>query len=88
MRFRRQDDDREGQFELISMTDIVFLLLIFFMISSTFVELDSHLDIQLPETAGGALAEATRSYVYREWVCKTCCCLTGHRLCWKSWQQN
>ena len=63
MRFRRQDDDREGQFELISMTDIVFLLLIFFMISSTFVELDSRLDIQLPETGGGALEEATRSYV-------------------------
>lgn len=63
MRFSRQDDDREGQFELISMTDIVFLLLIFFMISSTFVELDSHLDIQLPETQGGALEEAARSFI-------------------------
>lgn len=63
MRFSRQDDDREGQFELISMTDIVFLLLIFFMISSTFVELDSHLDIQLPETQGGALEEAARLFI-------------------------
>lgn len=63
MRFKRQDDDRGGQFELISMTDIVFLLLIFFMISTTFVDLDSQLDIQLPEAAGKALEEAGRSYV-------------------------
>ena len=45
------------------MTDIVFLLLIFFMISTTFVDLDSRLDIQLPEAGGRALAEAGRSYV-------------------------
>ena len=63
MRFKRQDDDRGGQFELISMTDIVFLLLIFFMISTTFVDLDSQLDIQLPEASGKALEEGRRSYV-------------------------
>ena len=63
MRFKRHDDDRGGQFELISMTDIVFLLLIFFMISTTFVNLDSHLDIQLPEAPGTALEESGRSYV-------------------------
>ena len=45
------------------MTDIVFLLLIFFMISTTFVDLDSRLDIQLPEAGGRPLAEAGRSYV-------------------------
>ena len=63
MRFKRTSDDRGGQFELISMTDIVFLLLIFFMISTTFVDLDSHLDIQLPEAGGRALEEGGRSYV-------------------------
>lgn len=63
MRFKRQDDDRGGQFELISMTDIVFLLLIFFMISTTFVDLESQLDIQLPEVPGRAPEEARRSYV-------------------------
>ncbi|MDE0207774.1 MAG: biopolymer transporter ExbD [Candidatus Tectomicrobia bacterium] len=63
MRFKRQDDDRGGQFELISMTDIVFLLLIFFMISTTFVDLDNQLDIQLPEAPGKALEEGRRSYV-------------------------
>ena len=63
MRFKRHADDRGGQFELISRTDIVFLLLTFFMISTTFVDLDSHLDIQLPEAPGKALDEGGQSYV-------------------------
>ena len=63
MRFKRHEDDRGGQFELISMTDIVFLLLIFFMISTTFVDLSSHLDIQLPEAPGGETVPETRSYL-------------------------
>ena len=63
MRFKRHEDDRGGQFELISMTDIVFLLLIFFMISTTFVDLGSHLDIQLPEAPGGEAEQTAQSYL-------------------------
>ena len=63
MRFKRHEDDREGQFELISMTDIVFLLLIFFMISTTFVDLSSHLDIQLPEAPGGKVEQEAQPYL-------------------------
>ena len=63
MRFKRHEDDRGGQFELISMTDIVFLLLIFFMISTTFVDLSSHLDIQLPEAPGGETQQETQPYL-------------------------
>ena len=63
MRFKRHEDDRGGQFELISMTDIVFLLLIFFMISTTFVDLSSHLDIQLPEAPGGETAQEAQPYL-------------------------
>ena len=63
MRFKRHEDDRGGQFELISMTDIVFLLLIFFMISTTFVDLSSHLDIQLPEAPGGEAAQQAQPYL-------------------------
>lgn len=63
MRFKRHEDDREGQFELISMTDIVFLLLIFFMISTTFVDLSSHLDIQLPEAPGSETEQTTQPYL-------------------------
>ena len=63
MRFKRHEDDRGGQFELISMTDIVFLLLIFFMISTTFVDLSSHLDIQLPEAPGGEAEQTAQAYL-------------------------
>lgn len=63
MRFKRHEDDRAGQFELISMTDIVFLLLIFFMISTTFVDLSSHLDIQLPEAPGGETEQEARPHL-------------------------
>ena len=63
MRFKRHEDDRGGQFELISMTDIVFLLLIFFMISTTFVDLSSHLDIQLPEALGGEAKQEAQPYL-------------------------
>ena len=63
MRFKRHEDDRGGQFELISMTDIVFLLLIFFMISTTFVDLSSHLDIQLPEAPGGEAKPEAQPYL-------------------------
>jgi biopolymer transport protein ExbD len=50
MRFKPQRDDEEMRVELISMTDIVFLLLIFFMVSTTFVDFSRRLDIQLPDT--------------------------------------
>ena len=63
MRFKRHEDDRGSQFELISMTDIVFLLLIFFMISTTFVDLSSHLDIQLPEAPGGKVEQTAQPYL-------------------------
>ena len=63
MRFNRHEDDCGGQFELISMTDIVFLLLIFFMISTTFVDLSSHLDIQLPEAPGGETGQQAQPYL-------------------------
>ena len=63
MRFKRHEDDRGGQFELISMTDIVFLLLIFFMISTTFVDLSSHLDIQLPEAPGGEARQEAQPHL-------------------------
>jgi len=63
MRFnplRREDDLR---IELVSMTDIVFLLLIFFMVSTTFVDLSRSLDIQLPDTKAAEVAQKTQQYV-------------------------
>lgn len=64
MRFRapkQQDDDL--RLELTSMTDIVFLLLIFFMVSTTFVDLSRHLDIQLPDTEAADVARDVQRHV-------------------------
>ena len=48
MRFRDKSDPDELQINLTPLIDIVFLLLIFFMVSTTFTR-ESQLRIQLPE---------------------------------------
>jgi biopolymer transport protein ExbD len=63
MRFRPRRDDEDIRFEMVSMTDIVFLLLIFFMVSTTFVDFSRRLDIQLPETTAAEVAQKVQQYV-------------------------
>jgi biopolymer transport protein ExbD len=65
MRFRapRQQDDDSLRLELTSMTDIVFLLLIFFMVSTTFVDLSRQLDIQLPDTQAADVVQDVQRHV-------------------------
>ena len=50
MKFRRQPRDLEPM-NLISLIDVMFFLLIFFMLSSTFTK-ESHLGVELPEATG------------------------------------
>lgn len=50
MKFKRQVDE-EISVNLTPLIDVVFLLLIFFMVSTTFTK-ESHLEIDLPEAAG------------------------------------
>ena len=50
MKFKRQADE-ELSVNLTPLIDVVFLLLIFFMVSTTFTK-ESHLEIDLPEAAG------------------------------------
>lgn len=50
MKFKRQVDE-EISVNLTPLIDVVFLLLIFFMVSTTFTK-ESHLEIELPEAAG------------------------------------
>jgi biopolymer transport protein ExbD len=45
------------------MTDIVFLLLIFFMVSTTFVDLSRQLDIQLPDTQAADVVQDVQRHV-------------------------
>ena len=63
MRFKPNDNDDGMRLELTSMTDIVFLLLIFFMVSTTFVDFSRRLDIQLPETKAAEVAQETKQLV-------------------------
>ncbi|WP_237064878.1 ExbD/TolR family protein [Microbulbifer guangxiensis] len=50
MQFRRQKREQDGV-NLTPLIDVVFLLLIFFMVSTTFTK-ESHLKLNLPEAAG------------------------------------
>lgn len=50
MKFRRQSRELEPM-NLISLIDVMFFLLIFFMLSSTFTK-ETHLGVELPEAKG------------------------------------
>ncbi|MGI1678109.1 MAG: biopolymer transporter ExbD [Cellvibrionaceae bacterium] len=50
MKFHRQNR-KEEEVNLTPLIDVVFLLLIFFMVSTTFTK-ETHLDINLPEASG------------------------------------
>ena len=50
MKFRRQSREIEPM-NLISLIDVMFFLLIFFMLSSTFTK-ETHLSVELPEATG------------------------------------
>lgn len=55
MQFRRQSKNDEG-INLTPLIDVVFLLLIFFMVSTTFTK-ETHLKVELPEAQGKASGE-------------------------------
>lgn len=50
MRFNHIKEEEDYSLQLTSLIDVVFLLLIFFMVSTTFVDFTRRLDIQLPES--------------------------------------
>ncbi len=50
MQFRRQKREEDG-INITPLIDVVFLLLIFFMVSTTFTK-ETHLNIALPEAVG------------------------------------
>ena len=55
MKFRRQQREEVG-INLTPLIDVVFLLLIFFMVSTTFTR-ETHLSIDLPEAEGRPVEE-------------------------------
>lgn len=57
MQFRRQSRE-EDSVNLTPLIDVVFLLLIFFMVSTTFTE-ETHLSIDLPEAVGDPKSDSS-----------------------------
>ncbi|MFC3116688.1 ExbD/TolR family protein [Cellvibrio fontiphilus] len=55
MKFRRQQVEDQG-INLTPLIDVVFLLLIFFMVSTTFTK-ETHLSVDLPEAVGEQSSE-------------------------------
>lgn len=58
MKFRRQSRELEPM-NLIALIDVMFFLLIFFMLSSTFTK-ETHLSVELPQAEGEASADALK----------------------------
>ena len=63
MRYR-QETEQEGQVDISPLIDMVFILLIFFMVTTTFVK-DMKLDLERPNAASAAAAstKATRIFI-------------------------
>jgi biopolymer transport protein ExbD len=59
MRVKRSDD---LELNLISLVDVVLLLVIFFVLSTTFVQ-DAHLRVELPEAGSAAVERAVNPIV-------------------------
>jgi biopolymer transport protein ExbD len=49
MQFLKEPDEEQG-ISLTSLIDVIFLLLIFFMVTTTLIDPSKRLDLQLPET--------------------------------------
>ena len=59
MKFKRQKDS-EDSVNLTPLIDVVFLLLIFFMVSTTFTK-ETHLTVDLPEATGSASPQDSKT---------------------------
>lgn len=62
MRFR-QEGEEDFSLQLTPLVDVVFLLLIFFMVSTAFIDFTRRLDIQLPEAKAAQVMEKVKSFV-------------------------
>lgn len=56
MKFKRRRED-DFAIQLIPLIDVIFFLLAFFMISTTFIQRDRAMDIELPQSKAGAATE-------------------------------
>lgn len=60
MRFRKEEEEDFG-LDMTPMIDVVFLLLIFFMVSTVFVDFNRQMDLTLPSSKSSTLDETTQN---------------------------
>ncbi len=65
MQFSEPDEEQAG-INLTSLIDVVFLLLIFFMITSTFIKVERKLDLELPEAKAAEVEQKERKPIQIE----------------------
>lgn len=53
MNFKKNLGDTESSFQLAPMVDVMFLLLIFFMVSSIYYQLEKNLEVKVPKAESG-----------------------------------
>ncbi len=61
MKFKRQDEE-DFSLQLTALIDVVFLLLIFFMVSTAFIDFTRRMDIEVPEVKAGSGVQRERVY--------------------------
>ena len=61
MKFVRREEE-DYSLKLTALIDVVFLLLIFFMVSTAFVDFTRQVDIELPESVAGSPTPKTKVY--------------------------
>lgn len=57
MRIRDEDLRDELEINMTPMIDVVFMLLIFFMVATTFLDPEKEMDVRLPEAESGSESE-------------------------------
>ena len=60
MQFRKEDEDSFAM-EMTPLIDVVFLLIIFFMVSTVFVDFSRHMEINLPTSKSSIIDEEPKS---------------------------
>ncbi|MCH8312272.1 MAG: biopolymer transporter ExbD [Nitrospinae bacterium] len=60
MRFRKDEEESFGM-DMTPMIDVVFLLLIFFMVSTVFVDFNRQMDLALPTSKSSTVDETSKS---------------------------
>lgn len=53
MNFKKKINEAQGSFQLAPMVDVMFLLLIFFMVSSIYYQLEKNLEVKVPRAESG-----------------------------------